>query len=115
MAQHYWHTQRAFIMQDLCFDADITLITHPGRQKEMALYIRYQNSHNRAFHQCRQELEKMQAARKAEPVKQETAEVRLAIAKVKRELTVVRVEKSQKKEVRIEKSATVADSIPSAA
>src|SRR3954447_7577037 len=84
-AQHYWLSQRALFLQEFCFGDNMENINYPCLRQQLALYLRYQNTHDRAFHKCRQELEKMQAARKAEPVKQEIAAVRLEIFKLKLE------------------------------
>jgi hypothetical protein len=87
MAQHHLCSQRAILAQESCFlqERGISLCSIPELQRDLALYLRYQGEHDRAFHKCRQELDKIQTARKAEPAKQELAEVRLAITKIKRE------------------------------
>jgi hypothetical protein len=67
MAQHHWLMQRAISLQALCFNFD-----RPGcdDQKELALYIRYQATHERAFHKCLRELMKLRAeARKLQSEK----------------------------------------------
>jgi hypothetical protein len=83
IAQHHWCSQRAFMSQGMCFNDDcaLAIVTTPDSRHEMALYLRYQADHDRAFHKCRQELDKIQTARKNEPARQEMAEVRLAITK----------------------------------
>jgi len=47
MAQHYWLTQRAIILQGTCFDSEIA---PDDPEKQLALYLRYQTTHDRAFH-----------------------------------------------------------------
>ena len=64
MAQHYWLARRAQLLQDLCFDSE-TATLYSG--KELALYLRYQTTHDRAFHKCSDELRKLRnEKRKAE-------------------------------------------------
>jgi hypothetical protein len=95
MAQHHLCGQRALLAQECCFlqERGVALCSSPEHQRELALYLRYQGEHDRAFHKCRQEMDKIQAARKAEPAKQELAEVRLAITKSKRDHDQFRNEK----------------------
>jgi hypothetical protein len=97
MAQHHWCSQRAFAAQEFCFsfseELGMSLCTIAELQKDLTLYIRYQGEHDRAFHKCRQELDKIQNARKAEPAKQELAGVRLEITKSKRDHNQFRNEK----------------------
>jgi len=52
MAQHYWMKQRALRLQTLCFDGD---------EKSLALYLRYQTTHERAFHKALDTLLKLRA------------------------------------------------------
>ena len=88
MAQHHWLMQRAITLQALCLDFD-----RPGvdDQKELALYIRYQTTHERAFHKCLRELMALRAeARKlqAEKAKQEIgfeSQKRVAAAEVRKQ------------------------------
>jgi hypothetical protein len=53
IAQHIWLGQRAQRLQDAFLDDD----------KRLALYLRYQTTHNRAFHKCLAELLKLRAER----------------------------------------------------
>jgi hypothetical protein len=85
MAQHYWYSQRALIAQDQCFGDNFEPLNQQAAQRFLALMLRYHSTHDRAFHKYRQELEKLQARRKQEPVKQEIATVRLATIKLKHE------------------------------
>jgi hypothetical protein len=89
MAQHHWCSQRAFAAQEFCFsfseELGMSLCTISQLQQDLRLYVRYQGEHDRAFHKCRQELDKIQNARKSEPAKQELAGVRLEITKSKRD------------------------------
>ena len=55
MAQHYWMKQRALRLQTLCFDDD---------EKSLALYLRYQTTHERAFHKALDTLVKLRAEKR---------------------------------------------------
>lgn len=68
MAQHYWLTQRAIFLQGTCFNSDIALgIAQGDAEKQLALYLRYQTTHDRAFHKSLNQLLKLRAEkRKAE-------------------------------------------------
>jgi hypothetical protein len=64
MAEHFWLSRRALYLQDMCLRTDLPLCDEP---KEMALYLRYQTTHDRAFHKCLSDLLKLRAEqRKAE-------------------------------------------------
>lgn len=61
MAQSYWLAQRALRLQNECFGEDGI------DDKRLSLYLRYQATHNRAFHKTLNELQKLRAEkRKAE-------------------------------------------------
>jgi hypothetical protein len=45
MAQHYWLKQRALRLQNFCFDDDGNC-----DEKQLAVFLRYQTTHDRAFH-----------------------------------------------------------------
>ncbi len=65
MAQHFWLAQRALALQDSCFSADMAVADE--HQKQLALYLRYQTTHDRAFHKCAGELRNLRnESRKAE-------------------------------------------------
>jgi hypothetical protein len=60
MAQHYWLSQRAVLLQETCFDRDLPLCE---QEKHLALYLRYQTTHDRAFERCAGELRKLRKER----------------------------------------------------
>jgi hypothetical protein len=63
MAQHYWLEQRAIRLQGLCFDEAGAC----HAEKQLGLYLRYQTTHERAFHKSLNTLLKLRAEkRKAE-------------------------------------------------
>jgi len=62
MAQHHWLRNRAGLLQGNCFADDGSI-----DEKRLALYLRYQTTHERAFHKCLNDLLKLRAEkRKAE-------------------------------------------------
>jgi hypothetical protein len=64
LAQHYWLRQRAIRLQHCTMDQQRPTCEYP---KELPLYIRYQTTHERAFHKCLDQLAKLRAEkRKAE-------------------------------------------------
>ncbi len=66
MAQCYWLSQRATFLQKMCLDSELPLV-RPTEEKVFALYMRYQTTHDRAFHKSLNELLKLRAEkRKAE-------------------------------------------------
>jgi len=48
MAQSYWLSKRALYLQDQCATDEELTLEQQGRQ--LALFIRYQTTHDRAFH-----------------------------------------------------------------
>jgi hypothetical protein len=64
MAQHYWLSRRALSLQETCFSVELPLCE---QEKQLALYLRYQTTHERAFQRCSDELRKLRnGKRKAE-------------------------------------------------
>jgi hypothetical protein len=62
MAQHHWLRNRAALLQGNCFLDDGSI-----DDKRLALYLRYETTHERAFHRCLNDLLKIRAEkRKAE-------------------------------------------------
>src|SRR5207302_8812966 len=53
ITQHFWLAQRAVLLQETCFDREQPICQ---QQKLMALYLRYQTTHERAFERCVKEL-----------------------------------------------------------
>jgi hypothetical protein len=58
MAQYHWLCNRAMTLQQDCFDAETRQIKD---QKLFALYLRYETTHQRAFHKCLNDLLKLRA------------------------------------------------------
>ncbi len=61
MAQHYWLLQRALKLQDLTFHAELPVCE---QEKQLALYLRYQTTNDRAFHKALDQLLKLRAERR---------------------------------------------------
>ncbi len=61
MAQHHWLMQRALSLQGLAFNFERPDCDSPD---ELALYLRYQTTHERAFHKCLRELATLRAERR---------------------------------------------------
>jgi hypothetical protein len=59
MAQHHWLRDRAGLLQSNCFAEDGSV-----DEKRLALYLRYQTTHERAFHQCLNDLLKLRAEKR---------------------------------------------------
>ncbi len=95
MAQHHWLMQRALMLQGSCFTYETPGCDQP---KDLALYLRYHTTHERAFHKCLNELMKLRAeARraKAEEVKQQIgfeSQKRLAAAEARKQAAENRAE-----------------------
>jgi hypothetical protein len=65
MAQHHWLRQRALNLESSCYDPATGQITD---QKQLALCLRYQTTHERAFHKALNDLLKLRAARQKEQI-----------------------------------------------
>src|SRR5689334_19137967 len=64
IAQHHWLRRRALALEPSCYDSETGAITD---EKQLALYLRYQTTHERAFHKALNDLLKLRAEkRKAE-------------------------------------------------
>ena len=64
MAQTLWLSKRALLMQELTFKLEIPASLD---EKQLAVYLRYQTTHDRAFHRCLDQFLKLRAEkRKAE-------------------------------------------------
>ena len=65
MAQAAWLSKRAAILQETTFRRGIPACRD---QKQLALYMRYQNTHDRVFHKCLNELLKLRAEKRKEQI-----------------------------------------------
>ena len=63
LAQHYWLTRRAIAHQSASFKNS----PEPDAKK-LALFLRYQSTHDRAFHKCLSELRNLRADKRKEQI-----------------------------------------------
>ncbi|HEY3453178.1 MAG TPA: hypothetical protein VGK64_01160 [Bryobacteraceae bacterium] len=63
MAQHHWLRNRATLLQGNCFLDDGTI-----DDKRLALYLRYETTHERAFHKCLTELLRIRAEKRKQEI-----------------------------------------------
>jgi hypothetical protein len=61
LAQHYWLSQRAQRLQDLTMADDLPM---RDQERQFALFLRYQTTNDRAFHQCLNQLLKLRSERR---------------------------------------------------
>ena len=85
MAQHFWTAQRAMRLQYKSFGAE------EHQDKLLALYLRYQTTHDRAFHKCLSDLLKLRAERRKALEAEKKAEIGFESQKRKQELHEARV------------------------
>ncbi len=64
LAQHEWLRTRALRLQQTCFDANLQIIDN----RQFALFLRYQTTHERAFYKALQELQTIRAQRSKEQI-----------------------------------------------
>jgi low affinity Fe/Cu permease len=65
MAHSYWLRKRALILQNTCFSGESPVCID---EKSLALYIRYQNTHDRAFHRALNDLLKLRAEKRKQEI-----------------------------------------------
>jgi hypothetical protein len=65
MAQHHWLRQRALHLESSCYDPATGQPTDP---KQLALWLRYQTTHERGFHKALNDLLKLRAARRKDQI-----------------------------------------------
>ena len=87
MAQHEWLRQRALHLQNLCFNEEGTI----DEEKQFALYLRYQTTHERAFHKCLNDLLRLRAEKRKEEIGFESQKAKEADQSRKQELHEARV------------------------
>ncbi len=110
MAQHFWLAQRALSLQDTCFNRSAVRssnnsnesaapILNRNAEKQLALYLRYHSTHDRAFYKCANELRSLrnekrkaeigfesQERKRNEQRRREASELRKQAAEARREL-----------------------------
>jgi len=66
MAQHYWLSKRALYLQDqCCTDEELSL---DEQQRQLALFLRYQTTNDRAFHRALTDLLKLKAEKRKQEI-----------------------------------------------
>ncbi|MBV9300961.1 MAG: hypothetical protein JOY62_00250 [Acidobacteriaceae bacterium] len=75
LAEHYWLTQRAITLQNSCFQPEIA---PDDPEKQLALYLRYQTTHDRAFHKSLAQLLKLRAEKRKAEIGFESQQRKLA-------------------------------------
>lgn len=83
MAQHFWLTQRALVLQEQCFNPNLAM---QEADRKLALYLRYQTTHDRAFRQLTDELRKSRNDKRKEQIGFESQQQRQAEALRKQEM-----------------------------
>ncbi len=73
MAQHHWLSKRALHLQNMCLQDGFP---NADDGKGLALYIRYQVTHQRAFHKCLNDLLKLRAEKRKPEIGFESQERR---------------------------------------
>ena len=61
MAQHHWLSQRAINLQNITMEDNIPM---RDKERQFALYLRYQTTNDRAFHRCLNDLLKLRAEKR---------------------------------------------------
>src|SRR4051794_669070 len=65
MAQALWFSKRALMLQHVTFNQNMPTCDDP---KQLALYIRYQTTNERAFHKCLNDLMKLRADKRKQEI-----------------------------------------------
>ncbi len=76
MAQSWWLRMRALMLQNTCFNNEAEC----DREKQLALYLRYQTTHDRAFHKALSELLKLRAEKRKQEIGFESQQQKVAVA-----------------------------------
>ena len=65
MAQHHWLRRRALSLESSCYDPATGAIVN---EKQLTLYLRYQTTHERAFHTALNDLLKLRSAKRKQQI-----------------------------------------------
>jgi len=77
LAQHEWLRTRALRLQQMCFDANLQVKDN----RQFALFLRYQTTHERAFYKALNELQNIRAQRAKEQIGFESQKLEQAAEK----------------------------------
>ncbi len=94
MAEHYWLKQRAITLQNKC----LTMLSPPEREKELALYLRYQTTNDRAFYKSLNQLLSLRAEKRKQQIGFESQK-RQEAEELRREADEKRKEKKHKMQI----------------
>jgi hypothetical protein len=83
MAESHWLENRAQRLQDTCMDPDTGEVAD---EKKFSLYMRYKNTHTRAFHKCLADLLKLRAEKRKAELGVEAQRVQTEKHELKKEL-----------------------------
>ncbi len=61
MARHHWLVERALRLQELTLSSELPM---RDMERQFSLYLRYQTTHDRAFHKCLDQLLKLRAEKR---------------------------------------------------
>jgi hypothetical protein len=75
LAQHEWLRTRALRLQQTCFDANLQIVDN----RQFALFLRYQTTHERAFYKALKELQTTRAQRSKEQIGFESQKLEQAV------------------------------------
>ncbi|MBV8070139.1 MAG: hypothetical protein JO270_09565 [Acidobacteriaceae bacterium] len=98
MTQHEWLRQRAMHLQNLCFSSEGVI----DEEKQFALYLRYQTTHERAFSKCLADLLKLRAEKRKEEIGFESQKAKAAAETRKTELHEARTRLAHAKAAHLE-------------
>jgi hypothetical protein len=108
MSQHQWLAQRALVLQDMCFQRDVP---DCDSEKKLALYLRYQTTHERAYHKYFDQLMKLRAQARREQIGFESQKARHAEDARKQEAHEVRTRLANAKAAHLELDTEIRSTI----
>jgi hypothetical protein len=103
MAQHYWLTQRAQRFADVAIET--------GDDKKLALYLRYQTTHDRAFYKSLEQLVKLRAEKRKAEIGFESQKQKQAAAERQQEIQQARVRLTNAKAEHLELDTEIRSTI----
>lgn len=108
MAQHQWLAQRALVLQDMCFNNELPT---SDDDKKLALYLRYQTTHDRAYHKYFDQLMKFRAETRKKVIGFESQKASAADQTRKQEAHEARVRLSNAKSADLELETEIRSTI----
>jgi len=108
MAQHQWLSQRALVLQDMCFQRDVPSC---DEDRKLALYLRYQTTHERAFHKYLDQLMKLRAEGRKQEIGFESQKAHQAAETRRQEVHEARVRLANAKAADLEPDTSIRSTI----